>query len=269
MTVGSEQNLDSRSARMLKLCAVLTIATALLSNPSYGQDNGARRILGTMSDFIASQRNISIAFDSDVEVLTQELQKIQFTSSGSVLMSRPNKLRVTRTGGYSHAEIVFDGKAATLLNKDANVYARLETSGSIDQLVDQLRSDHSIVAPGADLLLVNVLGNLMDGVIDGKHIGIGVVDGVECEHLAFRTPELDWQIWIETGSRPIPRKYVITSKAVTAAPQYTLRIKEWRTDPEINADSFAFKAPQAATEVVLASFPNADEVPDGTVLGGK
>ena len=71
-------------------------------------------------------------------------------------------------------------------------------------------------------------------------IGKGVIDGVECDHLAFRNVETDWQIWIESGAKPIPRKYVITSKGIGEAPQYTLRIKDWKTD--VAADAFAFKA---------------------------
>ena len=71
-------------------------------------------------------------------------------------------------------------------------------------------------------------------------IGKGVIDGVECDHLAFRNLETDWQIWIESGAKPIPRKYVITSKGIGEAPQYTLRIKDWKT--EVAADAFAFKA---------------------------
>src|SRR5258705_5324697 len=182
-----------------------------------------------MSDFIGKQSNISITFDTDIEVITQDMQKIQFTNSGTVLMSRPDKLRATRTGGYSHVELLFDGKTATILNKDANLYTRVDASGSIDQLIARLRAEHSVTAPGADLLLSNVYDDLMEDVIDAKHMGIGVIDGVECNHLAFRTPEDDWQIWIEDGANPIPRKYVITSKSVAAAPQYTLRIKEWKT----------------------------------------
>jgi len=62
----------------------------------------------------------------------------------------------------------------------------------------------------------------MADVIESANIGKGVIDGIECDHLAFRNIDTDWQIWIEAGARPIPRKYVITSKAVAGAPQYTL-----------------------------------------------
>ena len=99
----------------------------------------------------------------------------------------------------------------------------------------------------------------MANVIEGKHIGQGVVDGVECEHLAFRGPETDWQIWIETGAKPVPRKYVITSKTIAGAPQYTLKIKDWKTDANADGD-FAFKAPADATKVALDS---------GVMSGGK
>jgi hypothetical protein len=245
----------------------LTVATALISY-AHAQGNEALRILKAMSDFIASQKMISATFDADIEVITPDVQKIQFTNSGTVLLSRPDKLRASRVGGYSAVDMVFDGKTLTTLSKDHNVYAQIQAPGSIDQLIARLRADYSVTAPGADLLLANVFEGLMEDVIDAKHIGIGVIDGVECEHLAFRTSEVDWQIWIERGARPIPRKYVITSKSVAAAPQYTLRIKEWRTDVPLSADSFAFKPPQGATQVSADKFPRADELPDGIVMGG-
>jgi hypothetical protein len=93
--------------------------------------------------------------------------------------------------------------------------------------------------------------------------------GVECEHLAFRSPDLDWQLWVEIGARPIPRKYVITSKHVAGAPQYTLRIKEWKTDVPVAADAFAFKPPADAKRVELVALTDIDEIPAGQVTGGK
>jgi hypothetical protein len=97
------------------------------------------------------------------------------------------------------------------------------------------------------------------------------VDGVECEHLAFRGHDTDWQIWIQAGSQPIPRKYVITSKTLPGSPQYTLRIKSWKTDAISDPDAFAFKPPEGATKVSLDSKEMAefDEIPPGTETGAK
>jgi hypothetical protein len=71
------------------------------------------------------------------------------------------------------------------------------------------------------LLLSDVYKQLMPLVVDTKDLGSGVIGGVECDHFAFRTKEVDWQIWIAQGNRPYPCRYVITSTKVTGGPQYT------------------------------------------------
>src|SRR5258707_4105604 len=125
--------------------------------------------------------------------------------------------------------------------------------------------------PGTDLLLSNAYDELMSNVIQASHIGQGVIDGVECEHLAFRGVDTDWQIWIESGARPVPRKFVITSQTLAGALQYTLRIKNWKTDAIADADAFVFKPPADATKVSLDSnvMVEFDELPPGTPAGAK
>jgi hypothetical protein len=247
--------------------AVLAIGASLVS-PASAQNGDAEKLLKGMADYIASQKALAVTFDSDIEVITNNLQKIQFTSSGQVQLSRPDKLRATRTGGYRDVEIVFDGKTLTVNNKDGKDYAQIEAAGTAEDLIDVLREKHGVVAPGADLLLSNVFDVLMTDVVEAAVIGKGVIDGVECDHLAFRNVETDWQIWIESGAKPIPRKYVITSKGIGEAPQYTLRIKEWKTD--VPADAFTFKPDPSAKKIALGDLSDIDEVPQGTTkTGGK
>lgn len=228
------------------------------------------KVLKAMSDYLAGQKSLSAKFDSDVEVVTPELQKIQFSSSGEMKMNRPDKLRVRRTGGYGDVELVYDGKTVSLYGNNAKSYVQADLAGGIDKMIDTLAGQSSVGLPGADLLLTNSYDELMANVTQGSHIGQGVVDGVECEHLAFRGPDTDWQIWIETGAKPVPRKYVITSKTVAGAPQYTLRIRDWKTDGNADAD-FTFKPPADATKVALDSTAviEFDEIPPGTVAGAK
>jgi hypothetical protein len=228
------------------------------------------KILKGMADYLAGQKSLSAKFDSDIEAITPELQKIQFTSSGEMKMNRPDKLRIRRTGGYADVELVYDGKTVSLYGNNAKSYVQAELAGTIDQMINSLQGKSGAGMPGADLLLSNSYDELMANVIDSKHVGQGVVDGVECEHLAFRGPETDWQIWIEPGAKPVPRKYVITSKTITGAPQYTLKIRDWKTDANADGD-FAFKPPADATKVALDStvMIEFDELPPGTPAGAK
>ena len=251
--------------------AIAFALTMLLSivQSAQAQDQDAAKILKAMTSYVASQKVISATYDTDIEVITNDLQKIQFASSSQMLLSRPDKIRAQRNGGYANVELIFDGKTLSVLGKNVNAYAQKDAAGSIDQLVVWLRNQLGAAIPGADLLMSNAYEELMKDVLDAKHIGRGVIDGVECDHLAFRNNDVDWQLWVQVGSRPIPRKYVITSKAVTGAPQYTLRIKEWKTDVQVPADAFAFKPPSDAKKVDFSALSGIDEVPPGVAPGEK
>src|SRR3954470_9701156 len=240
-----------KSLRIAAATASLAVLTAMTA-PGARADDPAK-LLKAMSDYLAGQKSLSAKFDSDIEVVTPELQKIQFTSSGEMKMNRPDKLRIRRTGGYADVELVYDGKLVSLYGNNAKSYVQADLAGSVDQMIDTVQARSGAGLPGADLLLSNSYDQLMANVIEGKHIGQGVVDGVECEHLAFRGADTDWQIWIESGARPVPRKYVITSKTLAGAPQYTLRIKDWKTDAVADAETFVFKPPSGVTKVDLDS----------------
>jgi hypothetical protein len=253
----------SHGRRQWAAIASLVLATTFIFPLSARAADDSEAILKKMFDYVTSQKVISITFDGDIEVITSNLQKIQFTNSGQLLLNRPDKLRAHRVGGYADVELVFDGKKVAIYGKNLNAFTQLELAGSTDQLIDRLRDEYGVVAPGADLLLTDAYKALVAGVVDAKHIGQGVVDGVECEHLAFRNVDTDWQIWVEIGPRPIPRKYVITNKGVTGGPQYTLRIKEWKTDAHIAADAFVFVPPPGAKKVDLKEMSGIDEIPPG------
>jgi hypothetical protein len=259
----------TRAPRRSPAVIALALITLLTVTPFARAQDDAAAILKSMSDYMASQKTISLAFDADIEVITPDIQKIQFASSGRILLSRPDKLRASRIGGYADVELVFDGKTATGFGKHMNAFTQLDAAGSVDQLVGLLRHQYLVELPGADLLSAHVYDDLILDVLDAKHIGRGVIDGVECEHLAFRNQDTDWQLWVEVGERPIPRKYVITSKAVTGAPQYTLHIRDWKTDAQVGADAFAFSPPAGAKQVEITALSGIDEVPPGISVGGQ
>jgi len=246
------------------LVASLTVAPARAEQ----QGSDAKSILKAMSDYVSSQKTIELTFDSDIEVITPQLEKIQFTNSGEALLRRPDKLRAHRVGGYADVTLFFDGKTVSIYGKHINGYAQFDAPGSIDQLIHALRQGHGVALPGADLLLSNSYDTLVAGIQEAKYIGSGVIDGKECEHLAFRNFDTDWQLWVETGKSPIPRKMVITSKTLNCAPQYTLRIKRWKTGIVPSQNAFTFTLPKGATLLDPNALIELDELPPGASEGG-
>jgi hypothetical protein len=222
----------------------------------------AKALLKGMSDYLAAQKAISLSFDSVFEVVSKEQQKLQLATSGTVVLNRPDKIRTTRQSGFSDTEIVFDGKTLSFLGKGMNAYVQAEAPGTIDTLIDQLRDKFNRQLPGADLLGQNVYDALMTDVTDIKDLGSGMIGGTECDHLAFRAKDTDWQIWIAQGKNPYPCRYVITSKGVDQAPQFTMQIREWKAGADVGAPDFSFKAPAGAKQMDVKDLPALKETSD-------
>jgi hypothetical protein len=229
----------------------------------------AKAVLKSSAAFISSLKTLELEFDSDIEAVTPELEKIQFTNSGSLTLSRPNKLWAHRVGGYADVALYFDGKTATVHGRNIDAYAQFAAPGTVDDLIEALRAGHGIAVPGADLLLSQPYEALVADVLEAKHIGRGVVDGVECEHLAFRNFDTDWQIWVEVGDRPFPRKLVITSKTIAGAPQYTLRVKRWKSGFTADPAMFQFTPPAGARRIEADQLIGLDELPPEAPAGAR
>lgn len=259
-----------RGTQIMLIVSVLWLGVLSIS-PALAQPQGsdAKSVLKAMSDYMSSQKTIAITFDSDIEVITPQLEKIQFTNSGEMLLNRPDKLRAHRVGGYADVALYFDGKTISVFGKHINGYAQFDAPGTVDHLIATLRVGHGVALPGADLLLSNAYDVLVAGVKESKHIGRGVIDGLECEHLAFRNVDTDWQLWVEVGQRPIPRKLVITSKTLNNAPQYTLRVKDFTTDVTPAPEAFVFVPPAGTEKLSPDALIELDELPQGAQEGGN
>lgn len=240
---------------------VAFLAAALTGVAAHADEADAKRLLKAMSDYLAAQKSLSFNFESDLELVSTQQQKLALASSGTMTINRPDKLHATRTGGFSDAEMVYDGKTVTLFGKNSNAYAQVEAPGTIDKMVDMLRDKYHRPVAAADLLMSDPYKELMPEVYDVKDLGSGVIHGVECDHLAFRTKEVDWQIWIAQGARPYPCRYVITSKKVTGWPQYTVDIWEFKSGPQVAADSFKLELPSGAKRLLPEQVPGVNDIP--------
>ena len=239
-----------------------SVAGAMMISASARADEAqAKALFKAMSDYLAAQNAISLDYDSYLEIVTTQDQKVGLASSGSLTLNRPDKIRATRTGGFADVELVFDGKTATLIGKNANLYAQADVPGTIDHLVDELRDKYHRPLPAADLLMSNAYEQLMPLVKDAKDLGSGVIRGVECDHLAFRTEEVDWQIWIAQGARPYPCRYVITNTKVAGWPQYTIDVRTWKTGADVASESFKAAIASGAKKLGPIELTDFDELP--------
>jgi hypothetical protein len=245
-----------RAVSFPRTASVAAAALLLAAPPALADEAQARALFLAMTDYLEAQQSLSFDVDSSVDVVTTAGQKLKIATSASIALQRPDKIRVQRRGGFASVEVVFDGKTLSVLNRDANVYGQADLPGSVDDLVNTLRNDFRHPLPAADLLATDIEAALTAEVTEVMDLGSGVIRGEECDHLAFRTPEVDWQIWIAQGDQPHPCRFVITSKGVEGWPEYTLDFSGW----ENGQSEFAFAAPAGASRVEVGAVPDLDEV---------
>jgi hypothetical protein len=254
------------------LVLALMAATVITQTPATAGEPEAKALLKAMTDYVAAQQIISFGYDVSLEVVTKQDQKLSLLSSGNVELARPDKIRATRSGGFADIDTVFDGKTLTILGKNLNVYTQVAIPGSIDHLVDELRVKYNRPLPAADLLITNSYDELMADVVDVKDLGSGVVGGAECDHLAFRKKDVDWQIWIAQGAHPYPCRYDIATKVVAGSPEYSIQIHDWKTGSQVASGGFSFTAPTGARQVDLkglAKVKDMGELPSNFQIGDK
>jgi hypothetical protein len=134
-------------------------------------------------------------------------------------------------------------------SKIPNLYIQREAPGTIDDIIRLVEFETGLPVVGADLMFADAYSILSPGITEAAYLGTVVIDGTEAHHLAFRGDEADWQLWVKTGEQPLPTKYVITSKWLMGAPQFSLRFHDWNTAERFSAGEFSFIAPADAREV--------------------
>ena len=233
--------------------ALALLLAAALPLPALSQTTGispkAEQLLKASTNFLAGQQQFSLDTESSIEVVLGSGQKIQFDHTVSVSVQRPNHLKSERTGNLVDQVFYYDGESLTLYNPSENYYATMAAPGTLEEMLDFAREKLDIVAPAGDLLYKNAYEILMQDVTTGFVVGKGVVAGARCDHLAFRAPHVDWQIWIEEGDRPLIRKLVITTRDKLNAPQFIVVTKNWNLEPKFNIETFRFTPPKCPQKV--------------------
>src|SRR3972149_5317267 len=137
----------------VSVTAVVIMAGLGATSGGQAGEAQAKSLLKAMSDYLAAQKVISLGYDANFEIVTTDHEKLLLANSGTIDLSRPDKIRATRAAGFANLEMVFDGKMLSMLGKDANLYVQVETPGTSVHLLEDSRAKLDEPLPGADLLL--------------------------------------------------------------------------------------------------------------------
>jgi hypothetical protein len=238
------------------ICALAAVgcSAARAEQPSKSKvDPKADELLRKMSKQLASTQSFQVDADHVLEVVTKDEEMLQFVARSRVAVQRPNQMRSDRIGRVADMTFYYDGKQISLVGKRTGLYATSPAPQSLDAALDFARDELNLDAPAADLLYSDAYAGLMEEVQSGTYVGNEPVGERMCHHLAFRSSETDWQIWIEDGPRALPCRYVIRSKRIKGTPTFQVELSNWKIAPRFEAKHFTFKPPVGGTQIEFVS----------------
>jgi len=232
-------------------------ATATASDTGPKVDPQALAALTKMGTYLRSLQQFTVHGDTSIDLVTVDDQKLQFPGTVDYKVRIPDGLSLDVQSPNRHRQLFFDGKKATIYSPDTKFYASVDAPGTIGQLLERVEDKYGITLPLADLFLWGTDKAPTSVITSAQRVGTARIGDCDCEQYAFRQPGADWQIWIQPGDRPLPRRLVITTTDDDTEPQYQSTMT-WDTAANIPASAFAFSPGKDAMPIRLTEIASAD-----------
>ena len=251
---------------MLFIRGVIPAHAADKPNPNI--DATALAALQKMGSYLRSLSAFRVQADTTDEDVLEDGQKIQYSGSADILASTPNHLRAEELSDRRHRILYYDGKMLTLYAPRVGYYASIGAPPTIAQLAKTLDKEYELSIPLEDLFLWGSAGWDSTGITSVMDVGPSLVNGTTCEQYAVRQKDIDWQIWVQLGAYPLPRKIVISTRTDAERPEHTV-VYTWDLAPSFNDAVFTFNPPQGVRRVPLAKTELASNAPTGNAASTK
>ena len=217
-------------------------------------DARADALVRQMSERLASASAFALEAEEVYDEVPEHSPRRQLTSVRHVAMKRPGRLVGDAAGDAVNRSFWYDGKTFWALDKEQNVWTSGAVPDTIDGALDWVFEATGTVVPLADFLYADPYARLMEGVQRGVYLGVHEAAGVPCHHLSFEQATIDWQLWIDAGTEPVPRKLVIAYKTEDEVPQYAVTIRKWNLEARLPDELFRFEPPEGARRVEIPAF---------------
>lgn len=248
--------------RALHLAASLTLATALAAGPAPAAEDEeiqgpmepeATAALDRMAAYLRTLNSFEIKTQTTIDVVTDAGQRIQIDGTAAYKVKRPDGFVISVDTDWKKRTFYYDGKQFTVFAPELGYYASAPAPATIKETLDVVADKYGIVLPIEDLFRWNDPSSRQTEKLDSAmHIGTITIDGAKTEQYAFRQGMVDWQVWIQVGDQPLPRKLVIIDRSELAQPAYAARLT-WTLNPPLKPEDFAFKPTKDAKAIKLTA----------------
>lgn len=224
--------------------AAQATAPAAVPAPAAGVvEPEAMAALNRMGATLRSLQRFTVQSDATAEQVYPDGEKIHVPVRTKYTISMPNQMNVDFVSDSGQRVLRYDGKFMTLAGTKSRKYVRFPLTGSVVDVFNRLEDDFGIELPLREMFLWGSEASDVEPPYAARYIGDSMIGGDAVSHYAIRQTGLDWQIWLDKGDKPLPRKLVITANDEPSLPQFIAHFT-WNTAPDIARDAFSTAAPK-------------------------
>ncbi len=211
-------------------------------------------VLRSMSAFLAKQKAFTFHAEIEYDHLLPGGPKVRLAGALDMGVSRPGSLHADFRDDVMDRLIWFENGRVTIVDPVGNTYTQVATPKDIDGTVAKLEKDYGVTLPLGEIAESDPYAVLTRGVESAYYVGIHNVEGVFCHHVVLQRKDLQIQVFVEVGAKPLPRKLVFEYLSKPGSPQYTASLTDWSLAAP-KADLFVPKLPKGAGKVDFLPLP--------------
>lgn len=178
-----------------------------------------------MGNYLADARTMTFTANTMVETPVRG-QILNFFASTRAIVRRPNGLTAIARSGRKPQEFYFDGSTMTSYSPRDKMYAVSPAPATLDELFPFAMEKAGIHTVFSDLLTSDPYAYLTGDLESGFLVGRTLIGTRECDHLAFKGKGIEWQIWIDSGVKPLPVMMTITDTEIKDKPRYVVQYSD-------------------------------------------
>ena len=216
-------------------------------------DQRALDRLKQMSDTLAAAKSFSYRTRTSAEVPAPTGQFLTLFARTEIAMERPDRVSAKTGGDIPPLRIVYDGAKVWVYDPVRNLYAAAAEPGGIEAAVQFLEEQAGIQFPAHDFLTADPYASMTRDLQSAFVAGPADVDGHPTDHLAFMGPGVNWEIWVDSDAKALPRRFAITFKEAPNFPRFLIEFFDWKLNPKLPAGEFAFNAQKGTKQIEFAS----------------
>jgi hypothetical protein len=208
--------------------------------------------LNAMGAYLRSLKTFTVTADVTSDLVLDSGQKVETAQTVEMSARMPDKLYVDASSAVRHREIYYDGKTVTIYAEKLKYYGSFPAPATIAATITAAAGKYGLEVPLADLFLWGTSASDTKAITEALYIGPQRVGGVLCQQFAFRQPGVDWQVCIEPGKAPLPRKLIVTTTDGDGQPEHR-SVLTWKTGASLADSKFTFVPPKGATPIAVSN----------------